>query len=125
MDAATRSEMLKLAEGKSDGSATIELSVDELFNCVDSALYPPSNGLMGSYSRGSSGKALAALEGLGKLGYDKRDLDNLKKYFEHCAEAEELRNDASRALGRMREEYYDDKDKKNGGSGGKMMAKAY
>lgn len=124
MDAAKRTEMLRLAEGKSDGSATIELTVDELFDCINAALYP-SNGLQSISGRGyGANKALSALSGLGKLGYDKRDLDNLKKYFEHCAEADELRTDASRSLSRMRDEYYDDKDKKSGGGGGRAL-KAY
>lgn len=113
MDASKRAEMLKLAEGKSDGTANIELTADEMFAIVDAALYPPMNMPLGGRGYGAS-KAVAALEGLGKLGYDKRDIDTLKKYFDHCVEADELRSDASRSLGRMRDEYYDDKDKKSG-----------
>jgi hypothetical protein len=113
MDSAKRAEMLKLVEGKSDGTASIELTADELFAIVDSALYPPMGGMSLGGGYGAS-KAVAALEGLGKLGYDKRDLDALTKYFDHCVEADELRSDASRSLGRMRDEYYDDKDKKTG-----------
>ena len=125
MDATKRAQMQKLAEGKSDGTANIELTADELFGCVDAALYPPMNMAMPMGGRGyGASKAMAALEGLSKLGYDKRDIDSLKKYFEHCAEADELRSDASRSLGRMRDEYYDDKDKKNGGSNGRAL-KAY
>ena len=124
MRAEKRAEMLELAEGKSDGSTTIELTVDELFALVDTALYPPMNTVpLGGRGYGAS-RAMSALEGLAKLGYDKRDTDSLKKYFEHCAEAEELRTDAGRSLGRMRDEYYDDKDKKHGNlKGNEMVAK--
>lgn len=119
-----RAEMLKLAEGKSDGSATIELTAEELFAVVDTALYPPMNAPMIGRGYGAS-KAVAALEGLAKLGYDKRDIDALKKYFAHCVEADELRTDAGRGLSRMREEFFDDKDKKNGGGRNVAVAKAY
>lgn len=112
MNSETRAEMQKLVEGKSDGSATIELTADELFGIVDGALYPQQMGLSPGGRNCGASKAISALEGLAKLGYDKRDIDALKTYFDHCAEADELRADASRSLGRMRDEYYDDKDKK-------------
>lgn len=121
-----REQMLKLAEGKSDGSASISLTADELFAIVDSALYPPMNSApMIGRGYGAS-KAVAALDGLSKLGYDSRDITALKKYFDHCVEADELRQEAGRSLGRMRDEYYDDKDKKNGGRGSELkVARAY
>lgn len=118
-----RAQMLKLAEGKSDGSATIELSADELLAIVDSALYPPMPVPIGP--RSGPTKAQAALQGLAKLGFDKRDLDTLQKYFDHCAEAEELRADAGRSLGRIRDEFWTDRDKKAGGVKGNIAMKAY
>lgn len=121
MDAATRKRMLQYAEGKSDGSADIELSADDLFGLVDSALYPPSYGGPMPGGRSSPAKALSALEGLKTLGYDDRDLVTLKSYFDHCAEAEDLRVDASRALQRLRDEYYDDKDRKSGHGKASLM----
>lgn len=126
MKAAVRAEMLKIAEGKSDGSAAVEMTVDDLLAIVDSALYPNMNA---PYSIGKgygASKAVAALEGLQKLGYDKRDLDALKAYFAHCAEADDLRTDAGRALGRMRDEYWADKDKKStNGHAGAGLKRAY
>ena len=119
-----RTQMMKLVEGKSDGSASIELSADELLAIVDSALYPPMG--MPMMGRGSGpAKASAALEGLAKLGYDKRDIEALKKYFDHCAEADDLRAEAGRSLGRMRDEFWTDRDKKNGGAKGNVAMKAY
>lgn len=114
MNAEQREQMMKLAEGKSDGSTSVELSVDDLFSIVNDAMYPAMGTALQAYpgsGNGPSAKVLAALGGLGKLGYDKRDTDALSKYFDHCAKAEELRQDASRALGRMRDEYYMDKDR--------------
>jgi hypothetical protein len=125
MDAQTRAAMLKLVEGKSDGIASIELTADDLFACVDNGLYP-SNGPISMGGGSSAGKALSALEGLAKLGYDKRDIATLKGYFDHCVEAEALRSDASRSLGRMRDEYYDDLNSRDKGRGvGVNVARAY
>jgi hypothetical protein len=124
MDAAQRSKLLKMAEGKSDGSASIELTADELFALVNDCMYPPTGPMMaGPGGRYSSSKALSALEGLKKLGYDDRDVASLKKYFDHCVQAEELKHEASIALQRMRDEFYMDKDRKSGGM--KNAAKAY
>lgn len=125
MDAQKRAEMMKLVEGKSDGSAAIDLSADDLFTLVDGALYPSSMAPMSLGGGYGASKAMSALEGLAKLGYDKRDIDVLKKYFDHCVEADELRSDASRSLGRMRDEYYDDKNKGASGRNAVALKRAY
>lgn len=124
MDTSTRDRMLQYIEGKADGSAAVELTTDDLFSMVDSALYP-SNGPMaiGSGTRAGPAKALAALDGLEKIGFEDRDIESLRDFFNHMLEAEELRQDASRALQRLRDEFYDDREQRRGQPVSKNMTK--
>lgn len=125
MTPALRAEMMRLAEGKSGGSAAIELSADELFQMVDMAVYPPMNSMTSYSGRFLPAKAQAAVDGLAKLGFDKGDLDTLRKYFDHAAKAEELREDAARALGRLRDEFFDDRRKAGVNDSNKAQLRAY
>lgn len=109
MTPALRAEMMKLVEGKSDGEASITLSADQLFSLIETTIYSSSYD-----QRSMVPKAQAALAGLAKLGYDGRDIKAVSEFFANCVQAEELRNQATRALQRLRDEFLDDRDAKNG-----------
>ncbi len=122
MKPTVRAEMLKLAEGKkADGTAPVEFSTNDLLRLVDNALWPRMGLDSPLDPEGNCEKAISALDGLAKLGFDKRDLDNLREHFKYVTEGESKKKAAQLSMSRLRDEYWADKDGSNRG----MAMKAY
>lgn len=102
----------QLSEGQSDGTASVEMTTEDLLRCVENAFWGPPGQLQPLGDENAPMKALKALEALGKLDFNKAELAACREYFEHMAEAAIIRQKASRAIGKLREEFWDDRDDK-------------
>lgn len=92
-------------------TASVKMSADEMLEYLDYCFYGPPGP---SYSRRDMGDpkvALSYLEALDKLKYDSKPIGAMTKYFKALVAAEELRGDASRALGDLQNMRYARGDK--------------
>jgi hypothetical protein len=89
---------------------------------LDYCFYGPVGPHYGRNDMGDPKVALSYLEALGKLGYDKKAIAAMSKYFKAQVVAEELRSDASRSLGVLQDMRYARGDKARGIGGAVKLA---
>ena len=100
-------KMYEYMDTQDPRTTTVKLSADEMVKYLETCFYGAPGSL--SYRRGDDGNpetAIAYLEALAKLKYDKKALAALKKYFKALLSAEEYRNEASRGLGSLQDMRY-------------------
>lgn len=95
-------------------TASVKMSADEMLQYLDYCFYGPTGPHYGRSDMGDPKVALSYLEALGKLGYDKKAIGTMSKYFKAQVAAEELRQEASRGLGALQDMRYARGDKARG-----------
>jgi phage-related minor tail protein len=94
-------------------TASVKMSADEMLQYLDYCFYGPPGPRygLGRQDMGDPKVALSYLEALKKLKYDGKAIAAMAKYFKAMVAAEDLRSDASRALGTLQDMRYSRGDK--------------
>lgn len=95
-------------------TASVKMSADEMLQYLDYCFYGPPGPRYSRQDQGDPKVALSYLEALGKLGYDKKAISAMVKFFKAQQAAEDLRQEASRGLNALQDMRYARGDKNRG-----------